>query len=108
MGEHDRLIQFPVELDEMVLEGADAWRKHGAGLCRPREDVTAHIRPAIEPVRIIERAAAEPEEIGEALERKIQCRGAAAAKIQRDSLPATVRAMVVALWRAARENEVLA
>ena len=62
---------------------------------------------AVKPVGIVERAAAQAEDVGEALEIQEELGAAAATEIQRDALVARVGAVVIGFRGTAREHDVL-
>src|SRR5262245_16812284 len=105
--QHRRRIRAAVEPDGVLEVDLDSGRKHDAVLRRARENVARIVGAPRKPVRIVERAGAEPEEIRKALEIEIERGGAAATEIQRDALVAPVGAVVVGLRRNAREGDVL-
>src|SRR3954454_24564639 len=105
MREHDRFVRRTVDGERVPRVRPDTGGKDDALLGRTSEEVPTFRRPSIEPVRIVEGAAAQPEHARKPLEVEIESRSALAAEVHGDPHPATVRAMVVGLSGGAGEHD---
>jgi len=91
----------------MLLVEVHACGKHDVSLRRPHKYVAILAGAALEPVGIIERAAAQPKDIWKAFEVQANSRPAPAAEVERHAFVARVGAMLVRLRRNAFKHHIL-
>jgi hypothetical protein len=107
VGEDGGLVRYTVKPQGMFfVEPVACWQYH-AVLRRAYEDVPTSIGRAIEPVRIIERSAADAENVRKPLQIEADGRCAFFAKMQCYSLSARVRSVVIGLGPHAVEYDVV-
>ena len=102
-----RPVRRTVKLDGMFVVQAVACGQHDAVLRGAGEDVAAGICIAIEPVRIVERSAAQSENVGKTLKVEANGRGAFSAKMQRDALSAGIGPVLIGRGRRPDEYHML-
>ena len=78
---NDRLVGCPVKMKRMFHERVHTRRKHHALLRRAGKDVAAFGRASIEPVGIVECAAAHSEDVRKSFQIQVERRATAAAEI---------------------------
>ena len=88
MGEHGGLVCGSIEPERMLCKEIYTRRKDNAPLRRTDEDMAVCAPGKIEPIGIIERAAAYPQDVRKALQVEAERRRAPAAEIESDALAA--------------------
>ena len=90
MSENDGLVGRSVDLHGMGFVGFYVRRQCHPFLSRSCEYVSTRTLASIKPVWVIERAAAQPEYVGEPLQINEYCRTAGAAEIKGNTLAASI------------------
>ncbi len=90
----------------MLLKGVDPWWYDGASLSHAQKNVLRVLRRDIEPVRVIERAGVNTDNLAETFKAQVELGPAVLAEVDLNIFAAASGDLLLSSWRAGCDREV--